>query len=83
MAWYPTLWPWMHIVGRVLFSAIFINSGIAHLTKTQMFAGYAKSRGAPTPTASVVLSGIMILVGGVLILLGWHRFIGAGLARRW
>ena len=79
MEWYPTLWPWMHIVGRILFFAIFITSGISHLTKTQMMAGYAQSRGAPAPTASVVLSGIMILVGGVLVLLGWHRFIGAGL----
>ncbi|MDH3497477.1 MAG: DoxX family protein, partial [Gemmatimonadota bacterium] len=30
-------------------------------------------------TVMTVGTGLMILVGGVTVLLGWHRFIGAGL----
>ncbi|MEN9542751.1 MAG: hypothetical protein RL239_404, partial [Actinomycetota bacterium] len=29
------------VLGRVLFALIFINSGIAHLTKLQAMTGYA------------------------------------------
>jgi putative oxidoreductase len=33
----------------------------------------------PSAKALTALNGVMIVVGGVLVLLGWHRFIGAGL----
>ena len=39
----------------------------------------AASRGAPAPKVTVPLTGAMSLVGGLTIVLGWHRFIGAGL----
>jgi uncharacterized membrane protein YphA (DoxX/SURF4 family) len=76
---FAALAPWMHLVGRILFAMIFINSGISHLTKTNAMVGYAQSKGAPLPKVTVPLTGIMILVGAVLVVLGWHRFIGAGL----
>lgn len=69
----------IHVAGRVLFSMIFITSGIRHLMKADGMTGYAQARGVPAPKATVMLSGLMILVGGVLVLIGWHRFIGAGL----
>ncbi len=69
----------MHVVGRVLFAMIFIMSGMNHLMKANDMTGYAQSKGLPAPKAAVLGSGLMILIGGVLVLLGWHRFIGAGL----
>jgi uncharacterized membrane protein YphA (DoxX/SURF4 family) len=73
------LYPWMHLVGRILFSLIFIASGLNQLLKVNDYAAYARSKGLPAAKASAVVSGLMILVGGVFVLLGWHRFIGAGL----
>ena len=69
----------IHVVGRVLFSMMFIMSGMNHLMKLNDTSAYAKSKGVPAPKALTVVSGLMIMVGGVLVLLGWHRFIGAGL----
>jgi uncharacterized membrane protein YphA (DoxX/SURF4 family) len=69
----------IHVVGRVLFSMMFIMSGMNHLMKLSDMSAYAESKGVPAPKVLTAVSGLMIMVGGVLVLLGWHRFIGAGL----
>lgn len=73
------LYPWMHLIGRILFSMIFIMSGIGHLVKLEQTVEHVQSKGIPAPKAAAALSGLVLLVGGVLILVGWTRFIGAGL----
>lgn len=73
------LYPWMHLVGRALFSMIFIASGMNHVLKLNDMAAYAQSRGLPAPKAATALSGLVLVAGGLMILLGWHRFIAAGL----
>ncbi|HXV85604.1 MAG TPA: DoxX family protein [Gemmatimonadales bacterium] len=74
-----TLYAWGHLVGRVLFALIFITSGLGHFTHRAAMTGYAAARGAPWPSLTVPLTGVMSLLGGLSIALGWHRFIGAGL----
>jgi len=69
----------MHVVGRVLFSMMFIMGGMNHLMKLNDTSAYAASKGVPAPKVLTAVSGLMIMVGGVLVLLGWHRFIGAWL----
>jgi len=65
------------LVGRVLFALIFINSGIGHLTKTAAMTGYAQYKKVPAAKLSVIVSGIMILLGGVYIVLGFYADLGA------
>jgi uncharacterized membrane protein YphA (DoxX/SURF4 family) len=65
------------LVGRVLFSAIFISSGIAHLRNAGMMGGYAQSKGVPAARLSVVGSGALILAGGLSVLLGVWPDLGA------
>jgi uncharacterized membrane protein YphA (DoxX/SURF4 family) len=65
------------LVGRVLFALIFINSGIGHLTKTAAMTGYAQYKKVPAAKLSVIVSGIMILVGGLYIVLGFYADLGA------
>lgn len=73
------LYSWMHLVGRILFGVLFLTSGLSHLTKVDMLSGYAQSRNVPAPKAATIVTGFMILIGSVFVILGWHRFIGAGL----
>jgi uncharacterized membrane protein YphA (DoxX/SURF4 family) len=73
------LFPWMHLIGRILFSMIFIASGLNHFFKLGEGTAYAASKGVPAAKLMTVVSGLAILLGGVFVLLGWHRFIGAGL----
>jgi uncharacterized membrane protein YphA (DoxX/SURF4 family) len=65
------------LVGRVLFALIFINSGIGHLTKTAAMTGYAQYKKIPAAKLSVIVTGLMILVGGAFIILGLYADLGA------
>jgi putative oxidoreductase len=62
---------WVLLIGRILFASIFIASGItAHLVQRKASAAYARSLGAPAPELLTPLSGIAIIVAGVMIVLG-------------
>ena len=65
------------VIGRVLFALIFINSGIAHLTKLEAMTGYAQYKKVPAAKLSVIVSGLMILVGGLYIAFGVYADLGA------
>lgn len=73
------LLPWLHLAGRVLFGLFFLIFGLIHLLDTGAAARYLERKGIAGPKPAAVASGLMLLVGGVLVVLGWHRFIGAGL----
>lgn len=64
-------------VGTTLFSAIFIASGIGHLTKTDAMAGYAAHKGVPSARLMVQLSGVILLVGGLSVLTHIALSVGA------
>jgi putative oxidoreductase len=64
-------------VGRVLYSLIFISSGFSHFSATSV--GYAASQGVPMPSILVPVSGILAIVGGVSVLLGYKARWGAWL----
>ncbi len=68
---------WVHLLGRVLFSAIFITSGINHFVKRTDMAGYARAKGVPGAGLMVPLSGAVLVVGGLMVLLGWQPAWGA------
>jgi uncharacterized membrane protein YphA (DoxX/SURF4 family) len=65
------------IAGRVLFALLFISSGINHFTKNEAMTGYAKFKKVPMAKAAVYLSGLMILLGGIYIVLGFYADLGA------
>ncbi|MFP3990123.1 DoxX family protein [Streptomyces sp. E11-3] len=65
------------LIGRILFGALFLASGVAHLTQTKAMAGYAASRGVRAPVPATIGSGLLILVGGLSVLLGIWADLGA------
>jgi uncharacterized membrane protein YphA (DoxX/SURF4 family) len=67
----------LFLIGRILFSGIFLSSAVAHLTKTDAMAGYAESRGVRPGRPMVLISGVQILVGAVLVLFGIWIDLGA------
>jgi putative oxidoreductase len=67
------------LAGRILFSLVIIVSAYGHLTKTAGTAGYAGSKGVPLPKLAVVVTGLMLLVGGLSVLLGIWVKVGAAL----
>jgi putative oxidoreductase len=64
-------------LGRVLYSLIFINSGLFHFSGAAV--NYANSQGVPMAQVLVPVSGIMAIVGGLSIMFGYKARWGAWL----
>jgi len=65
------------ILGRVLFSLLFISSGVAHLTKLEAMTGYAQYKKVPAAKLSVIVTGLMLIIGGLYVALGIYADLGA------
>src|SRR2546425_7422296 len=67
---------YLALVGRLLYSVIFLVSGPFHFTA--QYAGYAAQAGVPAASVLVPLAGVISLAGGVSVLLRDPAQIGAG-----
>ena len=65
------------LLGRGFFSLIFVVAGFNHFSKQTI--AYAASQGVPLASIAVPLSGIITIVGGLSILLGYRAKVGAWL----
>ncbi len=65
------------VIGRILFGALFVMSGIAHFAKLEMMTGYAKYKKLPAAKLGVIASGIFFLLGGIYIIAGFWVDLGA------
>jgi putative oxidoreductase len=64
-------------LGRLLFALIFIMSGPRHFMSQTI--AYAAAQGVPMASIAVPLSGLLAILGGLSILLGYRARIGAWL----
>jgi len=65
------------VIGRVLFVALFIVSGIGHFKSLEAMTGYAKYKKLPAAKLGVIASGLFFLLGGIYIVLGVWVDLGA------
>jgi uncharacterized membrane protein YphA (DoxX/SURF4 family) len=65
------------LIGRILFVVLFLGSAMGHLTQTKAMAQYAGSKNVPAPVAATFGSGVLMLVGGLMVLLGIWADLGA------
>ncbi|MDR7077305.1 putative membrane protein YphA (DoxX/SURF4 family) [Neobacillus niacini] len=59
---------WLWLVGRAVFGLYFVYSGLNHFIQFQGLKQYASYKGVPAPGLSVVVTGLMLLAGGLSIL---------------
>ncbi len=65
------------LVGRILFSALFIMSGFGHFRNRKEMIQYAQMMKAPAPELFVPLTGVMIILGGLSVLFNFYLTVGA------
>ncbi|MFI6433535.1 DoxX family protein [Rhodococcus oryzae] len=65
------------LIGRILFSALFLTSALGHLTQSKAMAQYAAGKGVPMPQLSVLFSGVLLVVGALSVLLGVWADLGS------
>jgi len=64
------------LAGRILFAAIFLISGVGHFTRYKMMVPYTKQAGVPFPEVAVLGTGVLILAGGIMVVLGAWADLG-------
>ena len=65
------------LIGRILYSLIFIMFGFNHIFNISQMSQYAAMKGVPMPTVAVFVTGVMILLGGLSVALGYKSKVGA------
>ena len=65
------------LLGRILFSLIFVMASLGHFSKGTI--GYAAAQGVPLASIAVPLSGILALLGGLSVTLGYKAKWGSRL----
>ncbi len=65
------------LVARILIAALFLSACVGKLTNPAGFAGYVGSLGGPSSPILAFLVGVVELVGGLSILLGFKARWGA------
>jgi putative oxidoreductase len=65
------------LLGRVLYSLIFVMASLGHFSQGTIT--YAAAHGVPLATVAVPASGVLALLGGLSVALGYKAKWGAGL----
>lgn len=61
----------LFMLGRIILGAYFIMNGVNHFTKKDALTQFARSRGVKGAEALTIISGIVLLCGGIGIVLGF------------
>ena len=64
------------LVGRIFVGVFFLMNGFNHFMKYNMMKGYASSKNVPAAGLAVVMSGLLLVLGGASILLGVWPTVG-------
>jgi uncharacterized membrane protein YphA (DoxX/SURF4 family) len=66
----------LFLAGRILLGGFFLLNGAQHFTNVTAMSAYAALKGVPAPMAAVLISGVLLLIGGVTLLLGIAPRVG-------
>lgn len=64
------------LIGRILLGGYFVYSGYNHFAHLAGNIGYAKSKNVPMAKFAVILTGLMLVVGGAAVLLNIRAVLG-------
>jgi putative oxidoreductase len=67
------------LIGRIIAGGYFLMGGFNHFKNLGMMTGYAKMKGTPAPAVAVGGTGVLLLLGGFSLLLGYQPIVGIAL----
>lgn len=65
-----------YLIGRIIFAGFFIMAGFNHFASLNSMSGYVKAKGVPAPSLAMGGSGVLLILGGLSLLLGFDPVIG-------
>jgi putative oxidoreductase len=68
----------LFLIGRLIFGLYWLNAAYNHLFKSAGMIGYTQSKGMSAGTAKLAVfgTGLLALIGGASIILGYHPHYG-------
>ncbi len=76
---HPAITRPLFMLGRAIFGGYFLYAGIQHFLNTPQMAGYAASKGVPSPELAVLGSGALLVIGSLSVLIGVLPRVGAAM----
>jgi uncharacterized membrane protein YphA (DoxX/SURF4 family) len=67
----------LFLLGRVLFGVVLAFMGLNHFMDLETMTGYAQSKGLPMPKVGVVVSGLLLVLGGLGVAAGLYPGLAA------
>jgi uncharacterized membrane protein YphA (DoxX/SURF4 family) len=64
------------LLGRLIFGGYLIFSGVHHFVDLAELTQFAAGKGVPMAEAAVIVAGLLLLLGGLSIVLGWRPDVG-------
>jgi len=64
------------LIGRIILGVYYLFNASNHFMRLEMMAGYTGSKGVPMPKLFVVVTGVLLTLGGLSILTGFQPTIG-------
>jgi uncharacterized membrane protein YphA (DoxX/SURF4 family) len=64
------------LIGRIILGGYYLFNASNHFARLEMLTGYADSKHVPAPKVAVLVSGVLLLVGGLNILTGFQPIAG-------
>lgn len=63
-------------IGRIIVGVYFLFNAFNHFSRLTMMSGYAQSKGVPVPKVGVIVTGLLLLAGGLSVLFWQYLFWG-------
>jgi putative oxidoreductase len=60
------------LIARILLALMFVLAGFGKLTGLEGTAGYIASKGLPLPMVLAAATGVLELVAGIMLIVGWQ-----------
>lgn len=67
------------VIGKILFSYLFVTSGINHFKNLNAMTGYAQYKKLPLAKPAVIASGVLLVVAPVLFIVGVFEVLSLAL----
>ena len=65
------------LIGRILFGGVLAYMGLNHFVSLDDMAGYAEYKGIPAPKVGVLVSGLVLIAGGIGVIIGLFPTLSA------
>src|SRR5258708_12002606 len=64
------------LIGRIILGGYWLMASFNHFKNLNYMSDYAKAKGTPSPKLAVAGTGVILLLGGLSMLLGFYPVVG-------